>query len=323
MSRVRQTATEQDSATSGTGYTHSEEARAKISLANKGKLPWNTGKTHPEETRLLIAQRTREAMQKKKLERAMAMGLTLQEYDDRKVRVKKEKQRAKSKGGLTEEGRKRISESMKQRWANPDYKVKFAGLQRGSRNHSAETKAKISNAIKLKWEDEEYRSKIRCSPDDAVRAKISSTLKAHWENPEFRERMKQSSYSRTDEWRSKVSTKIKLLWENGTYRSNVENGHKNSNYTNVQPQRARSRAAPTKRVRMTPDEKLRAYAEGREKARLKELARREAIKAAKKAQQDLEDKRSLKELLGKELWYEEKVRLSSVLAAGGSHMCVS
>jgi hypothetical protein len=104
------------------GHAHTEESRAKISAANKGKLPWNAGKKHDEVTKLKIAEKTREAMAKKKLERAQALGLTLEEYDMRKKQVKKEKQKENNKGGLTEEGRRKISESVKKRWESPNYK---------------------------------------------------------------------------------------------------------------------------------------------------------------------------------------------------------
>jgi hypothetical protein len=140
--------------TKKSGYVHTEESKAKISAAKKGKMPWNVGMSHNEETRRLIAERTKEAMQRKKLERAAALGLTLEQYDQRKKTVKREKQQAQNKGGLTEDGRKRISESMKRRWEDEEYRAKTK-LQ-ACRNHSNETKARISEAIKLKWQVDIY-----------------------------------------------------------------------------------------------------------------------------------------------------------------------
>ena len=43
-----------------TGFPHTEESKAKISAANKGKTPWNAGKKHSEETKRRIAEKTRE-----------------------------------------------------------------------------------------------------------------------------------------------------------------------------------------------------------------------------------------------------------------------
>ena len=40
---------------------HTEESKLKISLANKGRTPWNAGKKHSEETKSRIAEATRRA----------------------------------------------------------------------------------------------------------------------------------------------------------------------------------------------------------------------------------------------------------------------
>ena len=47
------------------GRLHTPESRAKISAANKGRLPWNTGRQHSEETRRRIAEGTRLAAKRK------------------------------------------------------------------------------------------------------------------------------------------------------------------------------------------------------------------------------------------------------------------
>lgn len=44
------------------GMPHTKETRQKISMANKGRVPWNKGKKHSEETRRKIAMSTRRAM---------------------------------------------------------------------------------------------------------------------------------------------------------------------------------------------------------------------------------------------------------------------
>ncbi|KAL1195781.1 hypothetical protein V5N11_002559 [Cardamine amara subsp. amara] len=48
-----------------------EERRRKIGLANKGKVPWNKGKKHSEDTRRRIKQRTIEALRNPKVRKKM------------------------------------------------------------------------------------------------------------------------------------------------------------------------------------------------------------------------------------------------------------
>ena len=99
------------------GHPHTPKSRAKISAANKGKQPWNVGRKHSEETKARIAEKTREAMRRKKEAKALELGLTLEEYELRKEKKKSEKKKKSLKGGLTEQGRKRISESQKKTMA--------------------------------------------------------------------------------------------------------------------------------------------------------------------------------------------------------------
>ncbi|CAA7013827.1 unnamed protein product [Microthlaspi erraticum] len=49
-----------------------EERRRKIGLANRGKVPWNKGKTHSEDTRRRIKQRTIEALRNPKVRKKMS-----------------------------------------------------------------------------------------------------------------------------------------------------------------------------------------------------------------------------------------------------------
>ena len=66
---------EQRVPTNAGGYLHTDESRAKISAANKGRTPWNMGKQHSEETRRRIAEGTRRAMQLRKEREREAMRL--------------------------------------------------------------------------------------------------------------------------------------------------------------------------------------------------------------------------------------------------------
>jgi NUMOD3 motif len=56
------------------GHPHSEESKARISAANKGKVPWNVGKKHSEETKARIAEKTKEAMLKRRIATALELG---------------------------------------------------------------------------------------------------------------------------------------------------------------------------------------------------------------------------------------------------------
>ena len=96
------------------GYTHNDVSRAKISAANKGKVPWNVGKQHSEETKQRIKEKTKESIERKKLAAAQAMGLTVAEMEIKKLEEKRESKRLKDLTkvkGITEDGRRRLAEA--------------------------------------------------------------------------------------------------------------------------------------------------------------------------------------------------------------------
>ena len=68
-----------------TGHAHSNESKAKISAANKGKVPWNLGRQHSEETKRRIAEKTKESYLKKNLAEADKLGLSLEEMEKSKM----------------------------------------------------------------------------------------------------------------------------------------------------------------------------------------------------------------------------------------------
>ena len=297
------------------GQPHTEESKAKISAANKGKKPWNAGKKHSEETRRKIAEKTKEAMLKRKIKTAESLGMTLEEYDNRKVVERKAKKAAKPKTGLTQEGRKRISESLKKRWQDPEYRARLLHNPDGTkinRTHSAETREKISASIKAKWQDEEYRSKIcSVSPSEEVRARISKTLKEKWQDPEFRSRMMASSFPRTDEWREAISVKIRAKWEEEGYRVAVTNGIRRSVMNGNRT--ATSRRRTTRKHYQTPEEKAAIKAmkdKKRRQRREKDRAKKAIINSAKieKLGGTKGKDSSIKDLLGGQLWFEEKMK---------------
>ena len=297
------------------GRPHTDTSRAKISAANKGKVPWNVGKSHSEETRLKISITTREGMLRRKLKKLEEAGMTMEDYDLKRSQQKKEKKRATNKGGLTLEGRRRISESVKERWKDPGYREQYSKAHRGSRNHSEATRARISEAITLKWQEKEYRDKVKSRPSPEVRARISNTLKTKWQQEDFRTKMLSQQFPRTEEWRVKLSQSIKNKWQDPEYRASVELGIRASNKTGMRtynpdrPRRARSSSSATRLPRQSPEELKARRRAVREEKRAKELARKAAFKLAKEESKRSGSTSRLKELLGRELWFEEKVRL--------------
>jgi len=70
------------------GHSHTFSSRSKISKANRGKVPWNKGKTISDERRENIRKGVVKAMLQKS-------GLTMEEYDIKKaVELKKANERA-------------------------------------------------------------------------------------------------------------------------------------------------------------------------------------------------------------------------------------
>lgn len=298
---------------SNVGRPHTDISKAKISSANKGKTPWNAGKRHSEDTKARISAKTREAFERKKLLKAQELGLTLEQYEESKLIKKVEDRKQKLKGGLTPEGRSRISASLKERWNDPEYRRLYTANSKGNRNHSDVTRARISEAIKTKWTDPQYRSKISIPPSPEVRARISATLKNKWEQPEFREKMISSQGSRSVEWRLMISEKIREKWNDPSYRNAVETGMKNSNrtstYTGVRKSSGRRSSSRLSGVnsKEVAERRKQAKIDKAEKNRLK----RETVKLAKKVTKESQSKgqvQSIKQLLGGELWFEEKMK---------------
>jgi len=165
---------------------------------------------------------------KEKEEAARALGFTLEEYEEDRRKKKLESKKLKLKGGLTEEGRKRISESAKARWQDQGYRELYSIQTRGKHNHTEETKLRISEAVKLKWQDESYRARVTNSPSREARDKISATLKAKWATPEFRNRPR--NYGRSESWKRAISEAIKQKWSDPAYRESVLSAVRNYTY---------------------------------------------------------------------------------------------
>ena len=151
--------------------------------------------------------------------------MTIIQYDNYKKELRQKAKGISSpikRNGLTDEGRKKLSEALKIRWQNDEYRTKYTSSR--GRNVTLETRQKISNAIKLKWESTEYRQKCTSTIiSDEQRQKISDTLKKKWnEDIEFKNKMLNNlSYNRSPEWRASISEKIKEKWSDPVYRNKV------------------------------------------------------------------------------------------------------
>lgn len=141
------------------GYSHTTSSKAKISAANKGKVPWNKGRQRSEEEKARIADGVRRRNREKFLAKLVDLGLTEEEYEEQKKEERRKKDaerraRKTPKGGYTptEETKAKISTILKEKWANGEMKKRsYTGPFRKGFSHSEETKEKIRQALKKKW----------------------------------------------------------------------------------------------------------------------------------------------------------------------------
>lgn len=239
------------------GTPHTEESKAKISAANKGNVPWNKGKRHSEETRQKIAATLKARAAKAKAAKHALMltelNITNEEWTAQEVQKKKMPRN----NTLSEGVRKKISDALKMKWENPEYRAHMRKIQKEkpTRVHSDETRMKISQTLKKKWAaNETYRSIVTeraGTQSSETRAKISATLRARWEDESFREKMANITRSpRTKEHRQHISDAVKAKWEDEEYRNRTIAGIRKANGNRtVRPRVSRPRTTPTKFTR--------------------------------------------------------------------------
>ena len=147
--------------TAAGGHAHTAESRAKIGNANRGKVPWNRGRRHSEETRAKIRATTMRNHRLKREAHAATLGLTLEELEAQEAEAKTARSSRKSLPP-SEETRKKISEGLKAKWANPEYREHMSAQLKGrtGTHHTEEAKKRISDSLKKKWNDPEYRDNI-------------------------------------------------------------------------------------------------------------------------------------------------------------------
>jgi hypothetical protein len=229
------------------GYAHTSSSKAKISAANKGKVPWNKGTPRTDEARARIAEGVRRRNRERFLALLAEENISEEEYLERKKaeRRKKDAERRTRRtvnGGYTptEETKQKISQVLKEKYATGEVKRAPrdpAKVRRGFR-HSDETKEKIRESLKRKWaEDVEYRELMTNKTiasgavASSVRRRIAETLKKKWEDPEFRAGMldkfanrRESSRSRNSSHRQRISVAMKKKWMDEEYRKRAVEG---------------------------------------------------------------------------------------------------
>jgi hypothetical protein len=259
------------------GYSHTQASRAKISAANKGKVPWNKGLNRTDEVKARIAAGVRAKNRERFLEKLQDMGLTEEEYEEkkRKERTAKEAERRArrtEKGGYrpTEETKRKISNILKQKFAAGEIKprpINPIHVRRGF-THSEETRQKISESLRKRWaSDAEYRAKMidastRVNTKEEVRQKISESLRNKWQSDDsFRTDMMNKIASRKrrienadgtyeichhdENHRAKISAAMKAKWQDVEYREKTLQSLA-SRRTQQQPQPTRTTNNPKK-----------------------------------------------------------------------------
>jgi len=227
------------------GHPQSEASKNKISIANKGKEPWNKGVKHSDETRAKIAAASTRNARVKLEAKAAAMGMSLAEWDANLE--EKRLEREKRPRIISEETRAKISMALKARWSDPEYKKEMknklsANLRNNTgqvRTHSPDTRKRISEALKKKWaEDPDYRQRVATTSISAeTRGKISATLRERWRDPTFRALMTERARGEmSEEHRQKISDAIKLKWLDPVYRESATIGIRKANGTPRAPQ---------------------------------------------------------------------------------------
>jgi len=118
--------------------------------------------------------------------------------------------------------------------------------------------------------------------------------------------MMNATFERSEEWKVTVAEKIREKWNDPEYRSAVQLGLKRMNRTSSGPRKSSSRSR--KRVRITDPQEIQDRVAKQQERVEKQRQRKEAIKSTKKALKEKKlNGQSLKEYMGQEMWFEEKV----------------
>ena len=225
--------------TANGGFSHTNASKAKISAANRGKVPWNKGRAQSDAVRAKIAAGVQKRNREKFLKKLADQGLTEEEYNAQKEKEKEEKAARRTKRGgykATKETKEKISRILKEKYSSGQIKVTRkvdpSKVRRGFA-HTEETRRKISESLKKRWaNDTEYRERMlkKAQTTPETRKRLSETLKKKWEDPVFRQKMMEKLHAsgtgggHSEERRRKISESIKAKWQTQEYRANFRLG---------------------------------------------------------------------------------------------------
>lgn len=231
--------------TAAGGYAHTDDSRAKISAANRGKVPWNKGRKRSAEEKARISVGVRARNREILLKKLAGMNITEEEYyfekkeKKRLAEAERRKRRTENGGYIpTEETKQKISRILKAKYKSGEIvrSPRLANKGMTNRTHSEETKARISESLRKRWKDEGYRKNMkdkvkRSNSSEEVRKRISETLKKKWQDPEFRQYMVDRMATRdalatphTQNHRQKISATMKRKWQDKKYRDKAMSG---------------------------------------------------------------------------------------------------
>ncbi|XP_013629059.1 PREDICTED: translation initiation factor IF-2-like [Brassica oleracea var. oleracea] len=163
---LKMQATEKDTAEADR-EVREEERRRKIGLANKGKVPWNKGIKHTQDTRRRIKQRTIEALRNPKVRDKMS------EHQQPHSDETKEKIRASMKQIWAERSRsKRLKEKFTSLWSESiaeaarrggsgEVELDWDSYDKAKQEISSEEKARTKKQNKMRAEEAKTEKKMR------------------------------------------------------------------------------------------------------------------------------------------------------------------
>lgn len=166
---------------------------------------------------------------------------------------------------FTEEVRDRLSDNLKGKWKDPEYRAKQkagmntleakANYSNSNKNNwdNPERKVQQSERAKSQWQDPEHRAKMRVKSkelwqdpehiakmseiqrairsDPEYKVKASETAKVMWKDPEYRAKISaiRIETGKDPEYKAKVSSNSKKMWQDPEYRAKQINSMSGKN----------------------------------------------------------------------------------------------
>ena len=227
------------------GRPHTPISRARISAANKGRVPWNAGRKHSDETRRRIAEGTRVAIKRKhEAHRAELLRLRDEEPDAyakllaaaakaavRRVEAehsRNERRRVARLAVRRREKARAAAEAAAHGTPVPLARPARVGGRRANFTFTAESRAKISASLKTLWQDPAYRERRkRLNVSSETRAAISETMRAKWRDGTYRKRVCVNG-THSPERRARIAESIRAKWADPDYRKRTLDGIRRS-----------------------------------------------------------------------------------------------